>query len=56
MRATPTYEEICDNYHLWGEYFDTQAIYSREEFEDLSYAEKHEMIVACCGEEEIENE
>ena len=48
----PNYEEIAKNFGLWGEYIDTDATMTIEEFDEMSVDEKITMIVDIWGDEE----
>ena len=44
-----TYAEIAADFNLWGEYVDTSALTTREEFDAQTIAEKIEFITKCFG-------
>lgn len=48
----PTYEEIARDCNLWGEYVDTNAEMTEDEFDAMPVNEKLSVISACFGEEE----
>jgi len=51
MSTQYTYEQIAEDFRLWGEYFDTGAEMSEEEFNALTTEEKEKMQVEAFGEE-----
>jgi hypothetical protein len=52
----PTYEQTANDFQLWMEYVDPHATMTKEEFEQMSIAEKVAMQVEIWGEEESEEE
>lgn len=51
MSTKYTYEEIADDFRLWGEYMDPNAEMTEEEFQTLSTEEKVAMQVEAFGAE-----
>lgn len=51
MSSQYTYEQIAEDFRLWGEYFDTNAEMTEDEFNALSTEEKVQMQVEAFGEE-----
>ncbi len=51
MSKQYTYEQIAEDFRLWGEYMDPNSEMSEEEFEALSTEEKVRMQVEAFGEE-----
>lgn len=47
----PTYEQIANDFNLWGEYVDPDATMTEEKFDGLSVEEKIEMQVEMFGKE-----
>ena len=40
MKPKPTYQEIANDYDLWGEYVDPSGLHSRTDFDAMSPEEK----------------
>ncbi|ADU15524.1 MULTISPECIES: hypothetical protein [Pseudomonas aeruginosa group] len=49
MSTQHTYEEIAEDFRLWGEYMDPNAEMTEEEFQALSTDEKVAMQVEAFG-------
>lgn len=49
MSTQHTYEEIAEDFRLWGEYMDPSAEMTEEEFQALSTDEKVAMQVEAFG-------
>jgi hypothetical protein len=56
MSKKYTYEQVAKNFELWGEYVDTDANMTEEEFDALSTEEKVEMQEEMFGKEEDEED
>ncbi len=56
MSKQYTYEQIANDYNLWGEYVDTAATVSEDEFEQMTTEEKVEMQVEMFGADEKEED
>lgn len=46
-----TYAEIANNFELWGEYVDPNAVYSATQFNTMTQAEKIQLQVDSFGTE-----
>ncbi|WP_167595299.1 hypothetical protein [Chromobacterium subtsugae] len=51
MSANHTYEQIASDFQLWGEYFDTAAEMTEEEFNAMSTEDKVALQVQAFGPE-----
>jgi hypothetical protein len=40
VKPKPTYQEIANDYDLWGEYVDPSGLHSRTDFDAMSAEEK----------------
>jgi hypothetical protein len=56
MSKQYTYEQIANDYNLWGEYVDTAAAVSEDEFEQMTTEEKVEMQIEMFGADEKEED
>jgi len=56
MAKNYTYEQIAQNFELWGEYVDPHAEMTEEEFNELSIKEKVEMQAEMFGPDETSEE
>jgi hypothetical protein len=52
MDSKYTNEQIAENFDLWCEYFDTNAMMTEDEFDELTTDEKVAMLIAAFGPEE----
>ena len=44
---SPTHEEICSSYMLWGEYVDPDGVDSEEEFNRMTMEQRMEIMNTC---------
>jgi hypothetical protein len=51
-----TNREVAENFELWGEYFDTEATMSEDDFNAMTVEEREAMIEAEYGTDEQQRE
>jgi hypothetical protein len=56
MSKQYTYEQIAENFDLWGEYVDPHATWTEEDFNEKTTEEKVEIQEEIWGKEETEQE